>query len=74
MSKLIDLLYGGKRDSAKGKLHLLNHTGSPVTVTKEIRYTVADGASHVHINGYEDLSQYCRRAGYTYRSGKNLKN
>jgi len=72
MSKLIDLLYGGKHDSAKGKLHLLNRTGDPVTVTKEIRYTVTDGASNVHINGYEDLAQYCRRAGYTYRSGKTV--
>lgn len=71
---LIDLLYGGKHDSAKGIMHLRNQAGAPVTVTKEIRYTVMDGASNVHINGYEDLSQYCRSAGYTYRSGKNLKN
>lgn len=70
MSKLIDLLYGRRRSSVKGKLYLVNRSGSPVTVTKEIRYTVADGASHVHINGYEDLAQYCRKAGYTYRSGK----
>ena len=70
MSKLIDLLYGGKHDSTKGKMHLLNRSGTPVTVTKEIRFTVTDGASNVHINGYEDLSQYCRRAGYTYHSGK----
>jgi hypothetical protein len=70
MSKLIDLLYGGKRDSAKGIMHLHNQAGAPVIVTKEIRYTVTDGASNVHINGYEDLSQYCRSAGYTHRSGK----
>ena len=70
MFKLNDLLNGKRRDSVKGKLHLVNRSGSPVTVTKEIRYTVADGASHVHINGYEDLAQYCRNAGYTYRSGK----
>jgi hypothetical protein len=69
---LIDLLYGKNHDSAKGKLRLQNRAGEPVTVTKEIRYTVADGASHVHINGYEDLSQYCRSAGYTYRSGKTV--
>ena len=69
---LIDLLYGKNHDSVKGKLHLVNRSSSPVTVTKEIRYTVADGASHVHINGYEDLAQYCRRAGYTYRSGKTV--
>ena len=52
---LIDLLYGKNHDSAKGKLRLQNCAGEPVTVTKEIRYTVADGASNVHINGYEDL-------------------
>lgn len=72
MSKLNDLLYGRRRSSVKGKLRLQNRAGEPVTVTKEIRYTVADGASHVHINGYEDLSQYCRKAGYTYRFGKTV--
>lgn len=72
MSKLNDLLYGRRRSSVKGKLRLQNRAGEPVTVTKEIRYTVADGACHVHINGYEDLSQYCRKAGYTYRSGKTV--
>lgn len=70
MFKLNDLLYGKRRDSVKGKLHLVNRSGDPVTVTKEIRYTVTDRASSIHINGYEDLSQYCRRTGYTYRSGK----
>jgi len=70
MSKLTDVLYGKRRTNAKGKLYLVNRSGEPVTVTKEIRYTVTDGASHVHINGYEDLTQYCRKAGYAYRSGK----
>lgn len=69
---LIDLLYGRKHDSAKGKIHLQSSSGEPVTVTKEIRYTVTDGQSNVHINGYDDLSQYCRSAGYTYRSGKAI--
>lgn len=69
MFKLNDLLYGKRRDSVKGKLHLVNRSGDPVTV-KEIRYAVTDRASSIHINGYEDLSQHCRRAGYTYRSGK----
>ena len=67
---LIDLLYGKNHNSAKGKTHHLNRSKDPVTVTKEIRYTVTDGQSNVHINGYEDLSEYCRTAGYTYRSGK----
>ena len=68
--KLIDLLYGRNHNSAKGKLHLRTRSGYPVTVTKEIRYTVTDGQSNVHINGYDDLSEYCRTAEYTYRSGK----
>ncbi len=68
--KLIDLLYGRNHNSTKGKIHLCNRSGDPVTVTKEIRYTVTDGYSNVHINGYEDLSEYCRTAGHTYRSGK----
>jgi len=68
--KLIDLLYGKNHNSIKGKLYLRNHLGVPVIVTKEIRYTVTDGQSTVHINSYDDLSEYCRNAGYTYLSGK----
>lgn len=67
---LIDLLYGRNHNSTKGKINLRNRSGEPVTVTKEIRYTVTDGPSNVHINGYDDLSEYCRTAGYSYRSGK----
>ena len=69
---LIDLLYGRKHNSSKGKMHLQSRSGNPVTVTKEIRYTVTDGQSNIHINGYDDLSEYCRSAGYTYRSGKTV--
>lgn len=68
--KLIDLLYGRNKNSTKGKIHLRNRSDEPVTVSKEIRYTVTDGQSTVHVNGYDDLSEYCRTAGYTYRSGK----
>ena len=28
--------------------------------------------TNVHINGYDDLSEYCRTAGYTHRSGKTV--
>jgi hypothetical protein len=70
--KLIDLLYGKSHNSIKGKLYLRNRSGDPVTVTKEIRYTVTDGQSTVHINGYDDLSEYCRTAGYTYLSDKSV--
>ena len=69
---LIDLLYGRNHDSPKGEMHLRNRSCEPVTVTKEIRYTVTHGQSNVHINGYDDLSKYCRSAGYTYRSGKTV--
>jgi hypothetical protein len=69
---LIDLLYGRSHSSSKGKIHLCNRSGGPVTITKEIRYTVTDGYSNIHINGYDDLLQYCRSAGYTYRSGKTV--
>ena len=67
---LIDLLNGRNHSSSKGKIHLRSRTSEPVTVTKEIRYTVTDGQSNVHVNGYDDLSEYCRYAGYTYHSGK----
>ena len=69
---LIDLLYGRNHNSAKGKMYLHNRSGETVTVTKEIRYTVTDGYSNIHINGYDDLLQYCRSAEYTYRSGKTV--
>ncbi len=68
--KLIDLLYGRNHNSIKSKLYLRNRSGAPVIVTKEIRYTVTDGQSTVHINGYDDLSEYCSTAGYTCLSGK----
>lgn len=68
--KLIDRLYGRNKNSAKGKIHLRNRSGDPITVKKEIRYTVTDMQSSIHINGYDDLSEYCRNAGYTYGSGK----
>lgn len=67
---LIDLLYSRNHSSSKGKIHLCSRTGNPVTVTKEIRYTITDGQSNVHVNGYDDLSEHCRYAGYTYHSGK----
>ena len=69
---LIDLLYGRSHSSAKGKIHLRNRSGEPVTITKEIRYTVTDGYSNMHINGCDDLLQYCRSAGYTHHSGKTV--
>lgn len=68
--KLIDLLYGRNHNSIKGKLYLRNRSGDPVTVSKEIRHTVTDGQSTVHLNGYDDLSEYCCNVGHTYRSGK----
>lgn len=67
---LTDLLFGNNHDSAKGKIHLRNRAGAPVTVTKEIYYTITDGQSNIHVTGYEDLSDHCRFAGYTHRSGK----
>ena len=69
---LIDLLYGRSPNSAKGKIHPRNRSGEPVTITKESRYTVTDGYSNIHINGYDDLLEYCRSAGYTYRFGKTV--
>ena len=69
---LIDRLYDRSHSSSKGIIHLCNRSGGPVTVTKEIRYTVTDGQSNVHVNGYDDLSEYCRTAGYTHRSGKTV--
>lgn len=67
---LIDLFYGRKHSSSKGKIHLRNRSSEPVTVTKEVRYTITDGRSNIHVNGYDDLSEYCRTRGYTYPSGK----
>jgi len=69
---LIDLLYGNNHDSAKGKMHLRNSSGGLVTVTKEIYYSITDGNTRIHVTGYDDLADYCRMAGVTYRSGKSI--
>ncbi len=69
---LIDLLYGRSHNSAKGKIHLRNRSGEPVTITKEIRYTGSDGYSNSPCTGYDDVLESCRSAEYTYRSGKTV--
>ena len=69
---LIDLIFGNNHHSAKGKLHLRNRSGKPVTVTKEIYYTIRDGYSTIHVTGHDDLSEHCRMCGYTHRSGKQV--
>ena len=55
---LIDLILGNNHLSAKGKMHLQNRSGKPITVTKEIYYTIADGDSRIHVTGYNDLSEH----------------
>lgn len=67
---LTDLLFGNNHHSAKDRMHLRNRSGEPVTLTKEIYYTIRDGNSRIHVTGYDDLSEHCSFARYSQRSSK----
>lgn len=67
-----DCIFRGCKHSTYGTLHLVSQIREPVTVTKEIRYSIARGASTVHINSYEDLVAFCNKSGYKATDGKKL--
>ena len=72
MKHLADWLFGHNKHCSYGRMHLLTKEGVPVTISKEIRYTVYCNGSEVHINGYEDLLSYCKASQYTTADGKHL--
>ncbi len=60
------------KHSTYGTLHLVSPNREPVTVTKEIRYSIARGASTVHINSYIDLVEFCKKGSYRATDGRKL--
>lgn len=72
MKKLSDRLFGKSKWCSLGTLRLVTQSGTPVTVTKEIRYTIDMDGSRVYVNGYENLVHHCRRIGITYPSGRSV--
>jgi hypothetical protein len=72
MKRLTDWLFGKNRYCSYGKIHLLTKDGAPVTISKEIRYTVRCNGSEVHINEYDDLLGYCKASQFTTADSKHL--
>ncbi len=60
-----DKLFGSKI-FAVGKRKYKKADGSTITVTKDIRYTVKDGSSTIHMYSLEDVKHYCARYGYNH--------
>lgn len=69
---LKDWIFRGCKRSTYGTLYLASANREPVTVTKEIRYSIARGTSTVHINSYDDLVAFCKNSGYRPTDGKKL--
>ena len=67
-----DFVFRRCKRSTYGTMHLVSPVREPVTVTKGIRYSIARGASTVHINSYEDLMDFCNKSGYKATDGKKL--
>ncbi len=67
-----DFVFRKCKHSTYGTMHLVRANSGPVTVTKEIRYSIARGASTVHINSYPDLAEFCKKGGYKATDGKKL--
>lgn len=43
--RLVDKLFGRSRILTVGKLHYQSHDGEPVTISKDLRYTIRCGNS-----------------------------
>lgn len=61
---LKDKLFGS-RLFAVGRRRYKKAEGSTITVTKDIRYTVKDGSSTIHMYSLDDVEHYCACYGYT---------
>lgn len=49
---------------AVGKRRYKKADGTTIIVTKDIRYTVKDGSSTIHMYSLDDVDHYCGRYGY----------
>lgn len=61
--KLKDKLFDS-RILALGKRNYKKADGNTITVTKDIRYTVRDGSSVIHMYDLDDVKHYCKNGGY----------
>lgn len=67
-----DFVFRRCKHSTYGTLHLVSTNREPVTVTKEIRYSIVRGDSTVHLNSYDDLIDFCKKSGHRATDGKKL--
>lgn len=49
---------------AVGKRRYKKTDGTTITVTKDIRYTVKDGSSTIHMYDMDNVKHYCKHSGY----------
>ena len=49
----------GSRILAIGKRKYAKADGTTITVSKDIRYTVKDGSSTIHMYDLDDVKSYC---------------
>ena len=52
----------GSRILAIGRRRYKKADGTMITVTKNIRYTVKDGSSIIHMYDLDDVRSYCKRS------------
>lgn len=48
---------------AIGRRRYKKNDGTTITVTKDIRYTVKDGSSTIHMYDLDDVKSYCKHSG-----------
>ena len=53
--RLVDKLFGRSRILTLGKLHYQSHDGEPVTISKDLRYTIRCGNSTLHMYEWQDV-------------------
>ena len=49
---------------AIGRRRYKKADGTTITITKDIRYTVKDGSSTIHMYSLDDVAHYCSRYSY----------
>lgn len=52
----------GSRILAVGRRKYKKADGTTITVTKDIRYTVKDGSSIIHMYDLDDVKSYCKHS------------
>lgn len=52
----------GSRILAIGKRKYAKADGTTITVSKDIRYTVKDGGSTIHMYDLDDVKSYCKHS------------